>query len=66
MSALEVPLLNIRLEKKGQDTWAIVSVDTGAVLATRRWAHAYQAVNWCRAVMSSFHQNYSLEIVDGK
>lgn len=56
--------MHIRLEKRNGSIWAIVAAETGAVLASRRWAHAYQAVNWCRAVMSSFQENYTLEIVD--
>ena len=64
MRALEVPVLSIRLKRINRDTWAIIAVDSQAVIATRRWAHAYQAVNWCRAVMSSYNQNYDLEIAE--
>jgi hypothetical protein len=57
--------LHLRLEKRTNNIWAIVVTETNVVLASRRWGHTYQAVRWCRAVMSSFRENYTLEISDG-
>jgi len=59
-------MINIRLEKRSGGIWAIVVIENSAVLATRRWVYAHQAVRWCRAVMSSFRDDYSLEISDDR
>lgn len=63
-ACLKVESMNLKLQKRKDGVWLIVAVDNGAVLASRRWPTTQQAVRWCRAILSSYRDNYSLEISD--
>lgn len=54
----------IRLENRSGNYWSIVVAHSGAVLSTRQWPNKYRAIEWCRAIMSSYRESYTLEVQD--
>lgn len=59
-------MLSIRLQRNEDNLWTIEVLNTGAVISSRRWASQVDALNWTRAVMSSFECTYTVEVIDGK
>ena len=58
--------MSIRLERGTRNLWTIKVLNTGATISQRRWVSQVDAVNWCKAVMSSFNINYMIEVADGR